>query len=56
MYSCPDYEANHFEPTGSAFGTVHKVIFVSGRCQRDRNPAPQVSSPGSLGFCSAFGI
>jgi hypothetical protein len=56
MYSCSDYDANHLESAGSAFGTIYKFIVVSGRSQADGNPAPQVPSLGSLGLCSAFSI
>jgi hypothetical protein len=52
----PDYDAYHLESARSTFGTVESFIFVSGRCQTDRNPTPQVPSLGSLGLGSAFGI
>src|SRR5262249_26985316 len=56
MYGCADYDANHLEATGSAFGTVYKIIFMSGCSQTDRNPASQVPGLGRLGLCSALGI
>src|SRR5579859_174147 len=52
----PDYDAYRLESARSTFGTVEGFIFVSGRCQTDRNPTPQVSSLGSLGRGSTFGI
>jgi len=56
MHSRSDYDANHLESARSTFGTVKWFIFVSGRCQTDGNPTPQVPSLGSLGLRSAFGI